>query len=75
MPGGARPSYFSSAVMMRSRVKGMSAMRTPNPWATALPIAAAVGPTVHSPTPSEALPAPSTSSASMSGTSLKRRIG
>ena len=30
--------------MMRSRVRGMSWMRTPSAWATALPIAAAVGP-------------------------------
>ena len=45
----------------------MSWMRTPSAWATALPIAAAVGPTVHSPTPSEGLPAPSTSSASHLG--------
>ena len=61
--------------MMRSRVSGMSWMRTPSACATALPMAAAVGPTVHSPTPSGGLPAPSTRSASISGSSLKRRIG
>ena len=43
--------------MMRSRVSGMSWMRTPSACATALPIAAAVGPTEHSPTPSDGLPA------------------
>ena len=64
-----------SAAAMRSRVSGRSRMRAPSACATALPMAAAVGPIVHSPTPSERCSSASTSSTSIGGTSLNRRIG
>ena len=44
--------YCSNAAAIRSRVNGMSLIRVPSACATALPIAAAVGPNVHSPMPS-----------------------
>ena len=45
--------YCNSAAAIRSRVNGIARMRVPSAWATALPIAAAVGPKVHSPMPSD----------------------
>src|SRR5262249_31241821 len=65
------PSYsFSSAPVMRSRVRGKSRMRAPSAWETALPIAAAVGPAVTSPTPSGTSSFVLINSISISGTSL-----
>src|SRR5262249_728251 len=65
----------NSAAMMRSRVSGRSRMRAPSACATALPIAAAVGPAVASPTPSGTSESLAISSTVISGTSEKRSTG
>src|SRR5215475_8896283 len=65
-----RSYSFSSAAVMRSRVRGKSRMRAPSAWETALPIAAAVGPAVTSPTPSGTSSFVLINSISISGTSL-----
>ncbi len=67
---------FSSASMTRSRERGKSRSRAPSAWATALPIAATVGPPLASPMPSGGRSASApTSSQNTSGTSLKRSTG
>ena len=67
--------YFNSAAAIFSRVNGMSRIRAPSAWATALPIAAAVGPKVHSPMPERRIVRHRDDLRLISGTSENCRIG
>src|ERR1019366_1817341 len=63
------------AAAIRSRVNGMSLIRTPKACFTALPIAAAVGPNVHSPIPRVGSFGAWIMTVEISGTSENFRIG
>ena len=71
---GHAPCRCASRIRL-SALKGITRMRMPSASWIAFAIAAAVGPMLHSPAPSDGLSGRSTSATSTAGTSVKRWIG